>query len=388
MLKATAAASIFLALLFFFLPYSARTGLSCPTPRVDLGRDQHQQHSNTDHDRNNGKNVIPNQVHFVYILPDSSSNNTTTRDFSFEFSHFLSIYAAWHHWRPRTIYLHTNVAANGPEVARARNGTVGKWNHYIFTLFGTSLAINTVPVPTHAANGKPLQNMEHKSDFVRVKAVHDMGGVYIDWDVHALRDIRPLRESGFRAIGGRQLGGQINSGTFMAQPRAKMVRLWMEQMHEAYNGGWTTHSNEVITRVGQRLGREPGEMLILEREAFAPGSWRDEDTDDLFRVHDDTPSNLPGNYTEGMALPAHDEDFETRWAHPERFRDWERDWSHTYMLHAFTPTRWKHEVDGFEHITPRYVLARQSNFARAVYPVAKILYDKGLIRVGDSHTGF
>jgi hypothetical protein len=399
MLKATAAASLFLALLFLLLPYSARPGLtSCPTPGVDQ---QHQiQHTNTDHDRNSNsasnREIIPNQVHFVYILPEPERNATTapetTRDFTFEFSHFLSIYAAWHHWRPHAIYLHTNVAADGPEIARARNGTAGKWNHYIFTLFDPTLVINTVTVPTTAGNGKTLQNMEHKSDFVRVKAVHELGGVYVDWDVHALRDIRVLREAGFAAVGGRQLGGQINSGTFLARPRAKMTRLWMEMMNEVYNGGWTTHSNEVITRVGQRLGREPGQMLILERDAFAPGSWEDKDTDALFGVHAEIESNLPmaGNGTDMVALPSYDEsdeDFEARWRHPERFPDWERDWSHTYLLHAFTPTRWKHKVDGFEHITPRYVLARQSNFARAVYPVAKILYDKGLIRVDDSHTG-
>jgi hypothetical protein len=326
--------------------------------------------------------VIPNQVHFVYILKN------TSHDFSFEFSHFLSIYAAWHYWRPQAIYLHTNVAADSAPVARARNGTAGKWNRHIFTLF--NLTVQEVDVPTHAGNGVELANIEHKSDFVRVKALRELGGVYIDFDVHALRDIRPLRESGFRAIAGRQLGGQVNSGTFMAAPRARLTKLWMEQMHVVYTGGWTTHSNEVITRVGQRLVRETGarEMLIMERDAFAPGSWKDDDTDALFAVHDDVPSNLPTDIDIGnVQLPSHDEAFEDRWDHPERFPDWERDWSHTYLLHAFTPDRWQHKVPGFDHITPRYVLERRSNFARAVYPVAKVLFEQGLIGVDDSHTG-
>ncbi|KAK3302877.1 uncharacterized protein B0T15DRAFT_568643 [Chaetomium strumarium] len=328
--------------------------------------------------------VIPNQVHFVYILKN------TSHDFNFEFSHFLSIYAAWHYWRPQAIYLHTNVAADSRSVARARNGTAGKWNHYIFTFF--NLTVHEVDVPTHAGNGVELQNIEHKSDFVRVKALYELGGVYIDFDVHPLRNIRPLRESGFRAIAGRQLGGQINSGTFMTARGGKLARLWMEQMHVAYTGGWTTHSNEVITRVGQRLVREPGEMLIMEQDAFAPGSWKDEDTDALFAVHGDAPSNLPPNDTSAttdvkLDLPSHDEAFADRWDHPERFPEWERDWSHTYLLHAFTPDRWHHKVPGFDHITPRYVLERRSNFARAVYPVAKVLLDQGLIGVEDSHTG-
>jgi hypothetical protein len=364
LLKVAAAVSVFLIFLVLFLPNDATTRISNSIPGVDMGR-----HTG---------GVIPNQVHFVYIIPSSKD------DFSFQFSHFLSIYAAWHYWRPQSIFLHTNVDAAGPEVARAREGTAGKWNQHIFNLF--DLTINTVPIPTHADNGKKLAEMEHKSDFVRVKAVHDLGGIYIDWDVHALRDIAPLRESGFRAIAGRQSGGEVNSGTFMSAREAKMMKLWMKEMHRVYTGDWTSHSNAVITRVGQRLVREPREMLILEQDAFAPGSWRDADTDVLFGVHNDTESNLK-NYTPGMKLPAHEEEFRERWEHPDRFPKWERDWSSTYLLHAFTPDRSSHKVEGFEEITPRYVLERQSNFARAVYPVTKIMYDKGLIGVDDSHTG-
>ncbi|KAL2128224.1 hypothetical protein VTI74DRAFT_9480 [Chaetomium olivicolor] len=325
------------------------------------------------------KIAIPNQVHFVYILPDPAA------DFTFKFSDFLSIYAANHHWHPKTIYLHTNAPADSAAVARARNGTAGKWNRLIFTQF-PNLQLRTVAVPTHANNGVKLQNMEHRSDFVRVAAVHDLGGVYIDWDVHALRDIRVLRESGFRGIAGRQLGGQLNSGTFMAVQGGRMIRLWMERMHQVYDGGWTTHSNAALTTVGERLVREEGEVLILDREAFAPGSWEARDNDMLFAVQNGTVSNLEG-VVQGDALATFDEAFEERWLHPERFPEWERDWSSTYLLHAFSPHRFGHKVPGFEQITPRYVLARQSNFARAVYPIAKMMYDQGLMEIDDSYLG-
>lgn len=322
--------------------------------------------------------VIQNHVHFVYILPESTS------DFGFQFSHFLSIFAAWHYWKPDAIFLHTNAEPDGAAVTRARNGTAGKWTRHIFTLF--DMRIHTVAVPTHTRGGKAIEQMEHRSDFVRVRAVHDLGGAYLDWDVHALRDIRPLRESGFRAVGGRQMGGELNSGTFLAVPGARMIALWMDRMHDAYTGSWTAHSNAVLTDVGQRLVREPGEMLILDREAFAPGSWEAGDNEMLFAVHGDAVSNLEGWEAEsGEALPLHKEDFYTRWDHPDRFPGWERDWSCTYLLHAFSPDRYGRKIEGFEHITPRYVLERRSNFARAVYPVAKIMYEQGLIDIDDSH---
>ncbi|KAL2133648.1 hypothetical protein VTI74DRAFT_1963 [Chaetomium olivicolor] len=325
------------------------------------------------------KIAIPNQAHFVYILPDLAA------DFTFQFSHFLSIYAANHHWRPQTIYLHTNAPADSPAVARARNGTAGKWNHLIFTHF-PNLQLRTVAVPTHANNSVELQNMEHRSDFVRVAAVHDLGGVYIDWDVYALRDIKVLRESGFRSVAGRQMGGQLNSGTFMAVQGGRMIKLWMERMHQVYDGGWTTHSNAALSTVGERLVREEGEVLILDREAFAPGNWEARDNDMLFAVPNGTVSNLEG-VVQGDSLATFDEALEERWVHPERFREWERDWSSTYLLHAFSPHRFGRKVSGFEQVTPRYVLARQSNFARAVYPIAKVMYDQGLMEIDDSSLG-
>jgi hypothetical protein len=104
-------------------------------------------------------------------------------------------------------------------------------------------------------------------------------------------------------------------------------------------------------------------------------------------VPDGAKSNLEGGWKQGDALPAHEEGFEDRWEHPERFASWERDWSTTYLLHAFSPQRFGRNISGFDHITPRYVLERRSNFARAVYPVAKRMYDEGLLEVDDSYTG-
>ncbi|KAH7308490.1 hypothetical protein B0I35DRAFT_453771 [Stachybotrys elegans] len=322
---------------------------------------------------------IPNNVHFVYVLSDSNM------DFTFQFKHFLSMYAAWYYWKPDAIYLHTNANGNGQAVARARKGHAGKWNKLIFTMFD-NLHINTIEAPTHTNTGKEIHGLEHRSDFVRVREMYELGGVYIDFDVHALRDIRILRESGFKAIAGRQLGGQINSGVFMSVKGGKMIEGWMHAMHTAYTGGWTTHSNEVITKYGQRLVREPGEMLIMERDAFAPGSWNNDDTDTLFAPHDDVPSNL-SNRTEGSPLPTYDEELDERWEKPESFPAWSRDWSSSYLLHAFTAERWGHKISGFTHITPRYVLERRSNFARAVYSVARQMHEDGIINVNDTYDG-
>lgn len=337
-------------------------------------------------------NVIPNTVHFVYIVQNERD------DLTFEFSELLSIYAAWRYWQPGALYLHTN--ARPEAVSRARSGAAGKWSQTIFQI--PLLQVARTVAPTHADNGRPVHLLEHKSDFVRVQALRDLGSVYLDFDVHPLRDIKVLRESGFNAITGRQasnfiVGGssslipQINSGVFMTKARSKVMELWREDMHSGYLGDWSSHSNGALTVIGGRLVAEPGEMLIMEREAFAPGSWYENDTARLLEVHEEETSNLDLMDDEGQ-LPIHGEKDEqlTKWtaalSSPRRRPPWAHDWSSTYMLHAFRHYQHRYSIRGFTHVTPRYVLERRSNFARAVYPIARELYENGMIELDDPHS--
>lgn len=320
--------------------------------------------------------IIPNQVHYVYILQDPES------DFTFQFKHFLSIYSVSTYWRPQAIYLHTN--ANKSTIERAMSGLNGKWNELIFKT--SNLRINHINPPTTAENGVSIDQMEHRSDFARVAVVHEFGGIYLDWDAHPIRDIKPLRESGFNSVTGRQAGGEIMSGTFMAKKDALLIRMWKKEMHRLYDGGWTTHSNGAVTRLGQRLAGLPNEVLIMEQNAFGPGSWTASDNILLYGLHNDTDPDLT-TFTNCTALPLFDEGLLDRWERPQDFPPWQTDYSQTYILHAFNPARNGNPVPDFEQITPKYIFARQSDFARALYPITKHMCDSGLIKMDDSYLG-
>ncbi|KAF3357814.1 hypothetical protein VdG1_03151 [Verticillium dahliae VDG1] len=116
--------------------------------------------------------------------------------------------------------------------------------------------------------------------------------------------------------------------------------------------------------------------------AFAPGGWGTGDVAELFAPHFGEKSNLEGK-RQGDELDEFDEGPGVVGNNPP----WARDWSFTYLLHAFRPGRASKNPWGFEAITPRYVFERQSNFARAVYPVAKDMYDRKIIQLDDSHEG-
>ncbi|KAK2054028.1 hypothetical protein LY76DRAFT_629166 [Colletotrichum caudatum] len=316
-------------------------------------------------DRFKGKaeDGIPNQVHYVW------AQNDTGADLLFTFEQYLSVYSAWHYWKPDTIYIHTN--AHDTTIDRARRGVVSKWAMRMLAVPG--LKVNRVEMPTTTKHGVSFSFKEHISDFARVRAVHDYGGVYIDFDIQPLRDVAVLRRSGFSAIGGRQNDNHLNSGSFMAKRGSRMIAKWMSMMHEVYDGGWTTHSNDALTAVAHSLVPDAGEMLIMDREAFAPIGWSFDDARELFGLHNDTESPLE-HHVPGQPLPLYDDSQRPPWA---------RDFSASYLIHSFTPDWSLNPVPGVTEITPAYVLNRQSNFACAMYPVVRDMYHKGLVALDD-----
>ncbi|KFY91611.1 hypothetical protein V500_04574 [Pseudogymnoascus sp. VKM F-4518 (FW-2643)] len=352
-------AAAFVAIILYFLTstYPSTRIFSCPNSAVSAAIDP-----------------IPNRVHFVHIMPDGPDS-----DIQFKFKDFVAIYSASHFFGPDLIYIHTD--ASYASIERAQSGPIAtapsKWAHKILNL--PAVVVRRVNPPDVATGtGVAITLLQHKSDFVRAKAIYEHGGIYLDWDAHALRDVKPLRESGFANVVGRQRGGQVNSGVWMSRRGTLLVKLWAEKQHEVYSGAWTAHSNDLLTSlsekngdsslltmIAERLMPQNKEVLILETEAFAPMSWKLKDASKLFMPH------LNDNI-EQMKSDA-------------KKSDWEIDYSTSYILHAFKPDKSEH-IENFDRddgITVKYVLARLSNFAIAVYPAVKHAIDTGVISVDD-----
>ncbi|KAI5460470.1 hypothetical protein BGZ63DRAFT_424974 [Mariannaea sp. PMI_226] len=311
---------------------------------------------------------IPNIVNFVFVLPEGVT------DFPFKFYHYLSMYSANLYWKPDIIYLHTN--ADEGAIERARNGTVGKWNSRIFNM--PNLRVNHHVPPEKSNKGQEITRPEHMSDFVRVEVILEFGGTYIDMDVFALRDIKPLREAGFNAVLGRESGGKLNCGIFMSKPHSKALTLFLEGMHDVFKTkDYAAHCVLPLTVIGERLVAEQGEMLIVDREGFHPVGWDDSQAPKIYEVHENAKSNLEG-ISQGDPLPDYSpKDYnDWHWLHHD---DWDRNFYASYMLHGF-------RIEIME-ISPRFVFSRQSVFSRAVYAAAKAMYEEGLVEIDDSPEG-
>ncbi|OBT70214.1 hypothetical protein VE03_00162 [Pseudogymnoascus sp. 23342-1-I1] len=359
-------AIVFAAAILYFLTstYPSTRTFSCPISAASAPVDP-----------------IPNRVHFVHIMPDGPDS-----DIQFKFKHFVAIYSASYYFNPDLIYIHTD--ASHASIERAQNGPIdkapSKWAHKILNL--PAVIVRRVNAPDVAkGTGVAIKLLQHKSDFIRAEAVYEHGGVYLDWDAHALRDVKPLRESGFSNVVGRQIGGQVNSGVWMSRRGTLLMKLWIKQQHEVYSGAWTAHSNDLLTTlsekngdsslltmVSERLAPTSKEVLILETTAFAPMSWKLKDASKLFMPH------LNEN-------PAHLNENTGQMEDDEKKRDWEIDYSTSYILHAFKPDISEH-IENFDRdngISVKYVLARLSNFAIAVYPAVKHAIDTGVISEDD-----
>ncbi|KAJ9606244.1 hypothetical protein H2200_009205 [Cladophialophora chaetospira] len=325
---------------------------------------------------------IPNQVHYVFLL---KSPNAT---FHFNFANYISMYSVCHYWNPDRIYLHTDASEEAICQAQGRCGDgtgLNKWTHLIFQL--PKLHIVPVTAPTYANISKvEINDIEHKADFIRVEAIHKYGGVYLDWNAFPIRDIAVLRNSGFDAVAGRDHDGCIQTGTWMAMAGSRYTQLWMEQQHIVYDGGRITHFKNLATALGRRLVKDPGGFLIMEQAAFLPGG-RDVDSQIMmYKTHEDFPSPLRNIdiMTAGWSFPDDDELSGTldRMIYPERFPNWTYDFSSTYVVHAFRTQGFT--VEGYQNPSPRSILQRQSNFARALYSATMDAYMNGLFELDDA----
>uniref|UniRef100_A0A8H7KAL6 Glycosyl transferase n=1 Tax=Bionectria ochroleuca TaxID=29856 RepID=A0A8H7KAL6_BIOOC len=333
--------------------------------------------------------LIPNYLHLIYALKDPKSS------FNFHFKDYLSLYGAQHHWHPDRVYLHTN--ADKEALDRGRSGESGKWTQLI--LNHPNLIIHNIELQETAGNGLTIQRMEAQTDFVRAKVLNDIGGYYIDFDVHALRDIAPLRHSGYKAVVGIEAGGAVNLGVLLTAPRSQMIKQWVEGMNAAFDGSYVQHANGVCSKIRDHLEGVNSELLVVNQASFHPVEWSDGDKGKrgLFRnydLDDGTFTNNLTTFSDGDPLPdfAAEQDVDhTLWNAADSYKgpEWAKEWLWTksYTLHAFRPHTDVFDSFGLEHISPRYVLERRSNYARAVYPMALDMYRRGIISVHDTYTG-
>lgn len=343
----------------------------------DLALDPALLSTSNDHHHELARSLIPPIVHFVQLKQDEAA------DLHFSFESFLALYAAHRSIQPSAIYIHTDF---GPDAVASAIENGSSWTKKVLTSFPDLLHLNYVTAPTQA-NGIAIKRVEHRSDFVRLEQLARFGGVYLDWDVITLRPLKPLLEAGFRTVVGRQFDGFVNNGIILASANSGVVAIMRQETPRVFDGGWITHSVTLLTTVANRLASVPREVLIMDFKAFAPFGWSQASVDEELARHEGD-AVVPAAEEEERALAglaAHDAaDAGTAWAtgrHGTK-KDWEYDFSDAYFLHKFYND--VEDPSGFEGVSVPYVLARDSNYALAAWPIVMQGIQDGFMDANDA----
>ncbi|KAF2122894.1 hypothetical protein BDV96DRAFT_608721 [Lophiotrema nucula] len=320
---------------------------------------------------------IPSIVHYVLLKKDEDSI------IEFHFAHFLAIYASVVYIEPERISIHTDF--NSSEIENAlKNGS--KWTRKDLSTFPKLLTLNSIQVPQWAGANElhKIDAIEHKSDFVRWNEIVKVGGIYMDWDVVALRPISAILNCGFAFVAGRQYGnehedgkvnGTVNNGVFLTKPNSAMARITVREQPIGFQGDWEGNQR-FRTQVAERLVAVSNQVLILDRHAFAPTHWFVESIEALFLPNEGPPSPEPVNIISNDPVELYDNIIRNRMNR----MDWEMDLSATYLLHAFSQQRHNHDI------TPKKILSRTSNYGIATWEVVRRMKVEGHVS-GDEDEG-
>lgn len=322
---------------------------------------------------------IPNLVHYIWLLADPAV-------FSLEFKIFVSVYSSYIFFHPDRIYFHTDVT---PELWNRAKTSGDLWTKRILAIPGVTP--NFIENPRFTSKNVDIDTFGAKSDFIRAVALRDFGGIYLDVDVIPLRDVAPLRNAGFANVVGGAVAiapkhtGYVNTGVWLSRPHSTLVEIFYKGMDAFYNGQWAI-SVGILTDLAFRLSAVPGEVLIMHPRAFGAVSWEEADQVRLFKSHPNTDTNaaIQGNAVGGAKeLKNSCADALSWFAEREqagRMESWEIDFSSSYVLHAIDELA----EARYGKINLKGVLARQSNYARAVYPAIWHAIDAGVIPRGET----
>ncbi|XP_074656910.1 uncharacterized protein LOC141910093 [Tubulanus polymorphus] len=206
--------------------------------------------------------VVPRILHLAWY------GNPTMR-----FHHYVSFLSAYHILKPERILFWYGVRPSGAWWRRLREN---------ITEFDRVVEMRYRAAPTEI-HGRAIQRPEHSSDVVRLEAILEYGGIYLDLDVIVLHSFdRLLRYS---VTLGREHWFGLCNGILIARPNALFMRIWRAEYRTFDSWRWATHSVVLphylarrypyLVHIEERTLNRPNWMELDKIYANAPWNWRE-----------------------------------------------------------------------------------------------------------------
>ena len=216
--------------------------------------------------------MIPNIFHFVFGMATDFGGRP------FSLSHYLAIKSAADVNKPEAIFFHYEFEPTGEWWEKAK----------------PLLTLNKIKAP-ESFMGRPLYHVAHKADVVRLQALKEYGGIYLDLDTICVRPIKALLDHSF--IIGQELKAEyipknwrqkikytirkkfakqnankitgLCNAALLAEKNSPFVNLWLDTYASFRSKGrdkyWNEHS--VFIPI-QMAAAHPDKITFLEPYAF------------------------------------------------------------------------------------------------------------------------
>ena len=221
--------------------------------------------------------TIPQVVHLMFGMKEDFGGKP------FGLVHFLCVKSARVNMPEAEIFLYYRYEPKGKWWGKAKK-----------------LARHIQVDPILAISGKPILHVAHVADLLRLQALRDIGGIYMDMDVITVRPFWPLMRNHHFVLGQEGPNGVYGlcNAVMLSAPNSSFVRLWIDHYAQAYDPAiWSMHSVKlpsILSHLWPELSTQ-----VHDRALFYP-LW--DKLDHLFQGHgDDFPENIAMHLWESLS---------------------------------------------------------------------------------------
>ncbi|XP_041366970.1 uncharacterized protein LOC121381692 [Gigantopelta aegis] len=200
--------------------------------------------------------VIPSLVHFTWYGGKQKNH--------FRFHHMLAILAGHKFVRPARIFLWIDMVPEGNYFAEIRQKVPELY-----------LIHRETPKQIY---GRQIKVSEHHTDIVRLEAVLEYGGIYLDLDAMVVKPLDPLLN--YEVVMGYEHENGLCNGVIIAVAWADFLKIWHMEYKSFHDAQWAEHS----VHLPAKLAKKHRNLIHTEERSFHRPNWMQHELRQLYEV--------------------------------------------------------------------------------------------------------
>ena len=170
-----------------------------------------------------GDGPVARLVHFVQVGD------------TFGFLQWVAVMSAIKFIQPQRVLLFTTTNLTGCWASRLASHSLVEMKH-----------VPSYAIP-QSMNGVDITEAAHKADFLRLSALWQFGGIYMDTDAIATKSFHPFFSK--EAVLAKQKGGRVGNGLMVARQKSCFICSFAKEACSEFDGSWARHSVKTLYRM-------------------------------------------------------------------------------------------------------------------------------------------